>query len=387
MFAHEPRILRIALLTHSINPRGGVVHTLELARALHAAGHEVIVMAPAAPGQRMFRELPCAVNLIDIEAGDAELAAMVSKRIDAYVAYLSELLRRQQFDVLHAQDGIGANALVTLHEHGLIPAVVRTVHHLDRFDDERVNAWQARGVHRATQVLCVSRVWQNILHCEYGVKASLVDNGVDLQRFTPHRQSGDRAVAQRLGIKPDVPLILSVGGIEERKNTVRLVRAFRRVRRELPSAQLLIAGGASLLKHDAYLREFEAALREGALESGPSCDVVIAGAVPDADMPALFRLADAVAFPSLREGFGLVVLEALASGTPLAVSRIAPFTEFLGDTAVEWTDPYDIESIADSLLRAIATPRFEPPAICTRFTWTASAAQHIAAYRRLTSLH
>ena len=387
MFAHEPRILRIALLTHSVNPRGGVVHTLELARALHAAGHEVTVMAPAAPGQRMFRELPCAVNLIDIEAGDAELAAMVSKRIDAYVAYLSELLRRQQFDVLHAQDGIGANALVTLHEHGLIPAVVRTVHHLDRFDDERVNAWQARGVHRATQVLCVSRVWQNILHCEYGVKASLVDNGVDLQRFTPHRQSGDRAVAQRLGIKPDVPLILSVGGIEERKNTVRLVRAFRRVRRELPSAQLLIAGGASLLKHDAYLREFEAALREGALESGPSCDVVIAGAVPDADMPALFRLADAVAFPSLREGFGLVVLEALASGTPLAVSRIAPFTEFLGDTAVEWTDPYDIESIADSLLRAIATPRFEPPAICTRFSWAASAAQHIAAYRRLTSLH
>ncbi|MDR5671287.1 MSMEG_0565 family glycosyltransferase, partial [Burkholderia cenocepacia] len=55
--------LRIALLTHSVNPRGGVVHALELARALHEAGNDVTVFAPAAPGDAMFRDVPCRVVL------------------------------------------------------------------------------------------------------------------------------------------------------------------------------------------------------------------------------------------------------------------------------------------------------------------------------------
>jgi hypothetical protein len=55
--------LRIALLTHSVNPRGGVVHALELARALHEAGRDVTVFAPAAPGDEMFRDVPCRVVL------------------------------------------------------------------------------------------------------------------------------------------------------------------------------------------------------------------------------------------------------------------------------------------------------------------------------------
>ena len=62
----EDASLRIALLTHSVNPRGGVVHTLELANALHAAGHAVTVFAPAAPGQRLFRDPACRVSLVPV---------------------------------------------------------------------------------------------------------------------------------------------------------------------------------------------------------------------------------------------------------------------------------------------------------------------------------
>ena len=67
--------------------------------------------------------------------------------------------------------------------------------------------------------------------------------------------------------------------------------------------------------------------------------VVCLGPVPDADMPALYRLADALVFPSVKEGFGLVVLEAMASGMPVVTSRIAPFTEYLDDDDVVWCDP------------------------------------------------
>ena len=62
------RPLRIALLTHSVNPRGGVVHTLELANALHDRGHQVTMLAPARPGQTLFRTPRCAVELVPLDA-------------------------------------------------------------------------------------------------------------------------------------------------------------------------------------------------------------------------------------------------------------------------------------------------------------------------------
>ncbi|MFP3632871.1 MSMEG_0565 family glycosyltransferase, partial [Burkholderia sp. SIMBA_045] len=73
--------LRIALLTHSVNPRGGVVHALELARALHEAGRDVTVFAPAAPGDEMFRDVPCRVVLARVDGRPRGVAEMVRARI------------------------------------------------------------------------------------------------------------------------------------------------------------------------------------------------------------------------------------------------------------------------------------------------------------------
>jgi len=109
--------------------------------------------------------------------------------------------------------------------------------------------------------------------------------------------------------------------------------------------------------------------------------------VADADMPALFRLADALVMPSLREGFGLVVLEALASGTPAVVSRMAPFTEYLGDTDAFWADPQDVHSIAQAMRQACRPSLSRSlvlaaaPAICARYSWEASARTHAELYR------
>jgi glycosyltransferase-like protein len=377
--------LRIALLTHSVKPRGGVVHTVELAEALQAAGHEVTVMAPAAPGERLFRELSCALELVDVPAQATGTREMIRTRITAYGQHLAGRRRggplAQEFDVFHAHDGIGGNALAALCERSLIPGFVRTVHHLDDFGDPEIDAWQERAVRSARRVICVSELWRGTLEASYGIGATVIGNGVNRQRFSPAAAAGDAAVARRLGLLPGAPLIVCVGGIERRKNTVRILEAWRRLRRDLPGAQLAVVGGASLLDHAAYRGTFDAAVAAAGVRVGPGEALVLTGAVADADMPSILRLADAVAFPSLTEGFGLVALEALASGTPTVVSKSAPFTEYLSGDEVHWADPLDVESIAAALRSAVAAPKFAPPAVCERFSWSASAARHVALYR------
>ena len=379
--------LRIALLTHSVNPRGGVVHTIELAQALHDAGHDVTVMAPAAPGQRFFRALRCASELIPVGPAPRDMVDMVGSRIDAFTTHLSSLLKHQSFDVIHTHDPIGGNALATLAERGVIGGFVRTVHHLETFAQPQLMAWQARGFRAARQVFCVSRLWQETLQREHGVQAAEVSNGVDSARFSDITQPADAHLAQRLGVVVGAPVVLAVGGIEERKNTLRLLKAFIALRRERPTAQLVIAGGASLLDHAQYGRDFHALAAASGLAVGSGQAVVVTGPVADADMPGLYRLADVVAMPSVNEGFGLVVLEALASGVPVVVSRIAPFTEYLTDDDCCWADPYDAASIARALASAIDNRSAEQIArsaarLGARFSWAVSAARHALLYRQ-----
>lgn len=442
--ATEP--LSIGLLTHSVNPRGGVVHVLELGRALSERGHRVTVFAPAARGQGLFRETPCRVVLVPVSPAGPSLAATVRERVAAFVACLSRRLRDERFDVLHAHDGIGGNALADLQQAGLVRGHVRTVHHLDRFDDPQVQAWEQRAIEQATLRLCVSATWREHLQARFGLAAEQVGNGVDLGRFTPWPQPGDDAVAARWGLRgvarraagqgaafapdaetpsagervrgamhpqapgahgPSAPVVLSVGGIEARKNTLRLLQAFIALRRRRPAAQLVIAGGASLLNHDRTTAAFLAEAAQGGLTVGPGGDVVLTGPVDDAALPALYRRADVLAMPSLLEGFGLAALEALACGTPAVVSRQPPFTEHFAaelvwaeassadapidgptDTlarpapAVQGADPLSVPSIAEALERALVTGRHAAvPPVCHRYSWAASAARHEALYR------
>ena len=124
--------VKIGLLTHSVNPRGGVVHTLELAAALHAAGHDVTVFAPAAPGQTMFRPVAHAfARWCPWPSTPKDLHEMVGARIQAFEQHLGARQDLRRFDVWHAHDGIGGNALANLCDAGRIEGFVRTVHHLD----------------------------------------------------------------------------------------------------------------------------------------------------------------------------------------------------------------------------------------------------------------
>ena len=231
----------------------------------------------------------------------------------------------------------------------------------------------------------MSRHWHAVLAQQHGRDATLVGNGVDGLRFGPQPMPEDAVVAEHYRLDVGRPLVLSIGGIEARKNPVRLLQAFVRLRRTHPRARLLMVGGASLLDHHVIQQEFAQMLADSGLAAGPSGPVTLTGPVPDAHIAPLLRRADVVAFPSLHEGFGLVVLEALACGTPVVVSRIAPFTEYLTSSSVRFADPLDPASIAAALREALdpwvrAGLRPNGLALAARMGWAHCAARQEQLY-------
>ena len=167
-------------------------------------------------------------------------------------------------------------------------------------------------------------------------------------------------------------VVLCVGAKRPHTNQGLLVRALT----ELPDDVVL-----ALVGHpEPYDRE----LRELAAERGVAARVRFIDYVPDEDLEALFRLADAFAFPTLGEGFGLPVIEALDRGLPVACSSIGVLREVGGD-AVHLFDPYDPASAATAITDAlrdgerIATAG---PAWAARFTWEAAAQATLDAYDR-----
>ncbi|NHO34063.1 MSMEG_0565 family glycosyltransferase [Acetobacter fallax] len=371
--------LSIGILTHSTNPRGGVVHGMALAEALCDAGHDATLIAPDVTGAGFFRMSRCATSCIPA-ASVPDLPALVERRIGE----IRDALRGQHFDVLHAQDPISANALADLVEEGRIPGFARTVHHLDRFSHPGLAARQTRGLTAATELFTVSQLWEDTLRTEYGRHAPVVGNGVDLTRFFPEPGLRDQELRARYGLPRNARLVLSVGGIERRKNTLVLLDAFEMLRRDHPDLHLVIAGGASLLDHSDYRRLFDERVRGRGLADA----VTVTGTVADEDMPAFYRQSSVLAYPSKTEGFGLCPLEALACGIPVVVPAAPPFTEHLHTLEAFWCQPEHPETLVCALRDALSVrspARFQAsgPATARRFDWRCVASRHLPAYRCL----
>jgi glycosyltransferase-like protein len=368
------------MLAHSTLPRGGVVHAMSLAEALTAQGVETVLHAPDADGAGFFREAACQTRPFPVAPAPRNMTAMVERRIADYVAWFQRAENRS-FDLYHAHDGISGNALATLKQAGLIRGFVRTVHHIDAFADPRLEALQAHSIREADALMTVSDVWRRRLAEDFGREATISGNGVDLERFS----GGDGAPLRARWRLGEGPVFLAIGGVEARKNTRLMLQAFAALARETPDARFLIAGGASLLDHGAYQARFHAELDEmGALADS----VILAGSINDAEMPALYRLAVALVFASVKEGFGLCVLEAMASGTPVVVSRMAPFTEYLSEGDALFCDPFDPASIALTMRAALrpdiaARLRTRGRLVVAGYSWGAVAERTLSLYRRL----
>jgi glycosyltransferase involved in cell wall biosynthesis len=192
--------------------------------------------------------------------------------------------------------------------------------------------------------------------------------------FRPSADGPER-LESAYGIRP--PYFLYVGTLEPRKNLVRALRAFARVAPRLPGYSFVVVGQRGWKYADV--------LSEAGREDLHG-RVILPGYVPEEDLPVLYTHAQAFVYPSLYEGFGLPVVEAMACGTPVLTSRSSSLAE-IGEGAALLVDPHDERAIADGL-EALATDRVLHARLAAEgrkraqsYSWERTGRETVAAYR------
>jgi glycosyltransferase involved in cell wall biosynthesis len=149
-----------------------------------------------------------------------------------------------------------------------------------------------------------------------------------------------------------------------------------------------MAGGDTLLDYESYRQEFFQALAASELQAGK--DIFLLGVVPETHLSLLYQAADILAFPSVKEGWGLVALEAMAAGMPVLTSDLPVFREYLrSEENALLVDPHSEEAIADGMVRLVKDDSLwqklaaAGPTTARRFSWTATAQAHADYYRAL----
>jgi glycosyltransferase involved in cell wall biosynthesis len=266
---------------------------------------------------------------------------------------LPAALARRRFDVLHVPGPrvpwlVRGKLVSTIHDLAFLkfPEMFVPAHR------QRLEFFTRQAVRRSDRLIavseCTKRDLQELLGTE---RVDVVHHGVDHEVFRP-----DGPVTRR-----ERPYILSVGALQPRKNFLTLIRAYRKLGRDV---DLLIAGQRGWMYEE--------------IEREAGNGVVLLGHVSDAELPALYRSAALVAMPSLYEGFGLPLLEAMACGAPVVASNASCFPEVCGDAAM-LVEPDDWP---DALAQALDHPpsREKSIARAAEFTWEKTAAQTLEVY-------
>lgn len=374
----------VAMVTFSTRPRGGAVHTLHLAESLMSQGQPVHVFALGNPDEGFFRPTSVPFTICPAPQSDGSLEDKVMRSVDVLADHLATVVPGE-YDIVHAQDCIAARAACRLRDANPDLEVVRTVHHIDDFTTQALIECQHRSVLDPDHVLVVSRYWQHALEEQYGIASTIVTNGVDAERFRrPDRFDGSE-LRSRVGAGNRL-VLLTVGGIEPRKGSLELFEALALVKKDLAEPPVLVViGGHSFRDHSAYR---DAALQRATdlgVEEGS--DYHLLGTVSDQELAAWYHAADAFVFPSVKEGWGLAVLEALAAGLPVVTTDIEVFREYLDNETALLVPPGDAEQLAAALVRLVEEPELRKdlastgPGIAARFTWESCAARHIEIYR------
>ena len=378
--------MKIALLTYSTKPRGGVVHTLALAEALAALGEDVTVWSLGRGGdQHFYRPVDPAVTLRVVPFPELE-GEEFGARILRSIAVLGDAFDPTGFDVVHAQDCLSANAVGDRRSAGGIEhqhrrsaggiehlRCIRTVHHIDHFTTPELAACHERAIVEPAAHVCVSAAVAAELHAGWGLSATVIPNGVDAARFAV--AALDSAALDRVR-SAHGRYVLSVGGIEPRKGSIELLDAYALLRNRCPDVALVIAGGETLFDYRDYRARWEA--HATSLSVAPR----VLGPVPHDELPTIVAAASAFAFTSTKEGFGLAAMEALAAGVPIVVRDLPVLREVFDGAATFATTPAEF---ADGLSEAMKHPSVARRAagthLATAHTWIAAARAHRALYR------
>ncbi len=237
-----------------------------------------------------------------------------------------------------------------------------------------------RALSRADRIITVSYNSKRDLVDYFGITPARVDviyNGVS-SRFRPDvpREERDR-VAQKYGLRR--PYLLFLGGERPHKNAQNVIRAFGEARRSRPDLPHVLALAGPMPKNTARIDALIGALDLGSVISRP-------GLIEEEDLPGLLAGADVLLYPTLYEGFGLPVVEAMASGTPVLTSSTSALQEIAGGYAF-LVDPLDVDAIARGIVALTTDPKIRSDYVelgrkrALDFSWEKAAERTLEVYR------
>ena len=360
--------LRVALLTYSTKPRGGVVHTLNLAEAMARLGADVTVWSLARGGDEgFFRAVDPAVRVRLVLFPDRENET-ITERIVRSIDTLRAAFDPADFDIVHAQDCISANAVGTC---------IRTIHHLDQFTTPILVDCHEKAVVNPYARICVSRSVADEVEQGWDLHPTVIPNGVAYERFagaasgSPKPLEARRRWSDQLG-----DYVLAVGGIEPRKGSIDLLEAYAVLRERHPGLKLVFAGGETLFDYRDYRADFDR--RRAELDVEP----IVLGNVPDDDLPSLVAACRVFAFPSVKEGFGLAAMEALAAGRPVVARDLPILREVFGETVAYASTVAELADALDASLVPDPDRIVSGRSLAASLTWDDAARRHLEFYAR-----
>jgi glycosyltransferase involved in cell wall biosynthesis len=297
---------------------------------------------------------------------------------------MPHLARRLHLDVVHDLVGVApfalgaANAKIIVTLHDVIPWSFPGVS--TQLDTLIYRHWHPRVMPRMDAVITVSESSRCDIERHLHYPASQIFNaseGAD-SRFQPASPNDEARIRAAYGL--NTPYMLYVGSVEERKNLRRVLQAYAELDAQTRSRCRLVIVGPQKWKYEGIFK----ALQGLDLER----EVVFTGYVADADLPILYSAAEVFVYPSLYEGFGLPVLEAMSCGTPVITSTASSLPEVIGDAGLQ-VDPYDVSALTHAMQRVLSDAdlrqqmRERGIARAAHFTWEQTAQHVLNVYRQL----
>ncbi len=339
---------------------------------------------------------------MDFMAPRSEMSELVPPTLLAKLSPTSDTLRSPMRSVVWHQGGLPLAARRGSWDVAFLPAANRrlaawmpcptvgTVHDMsmarvkgkyDRFHSAYFHTVLPALIRRLTRVVTVSECSKRDIVELAQVDPARIDvipHGVNRERFHPRDDAAAQATRAAMGLT--APYLLYVARLEHPgKNHVALIRAFDRIKTRLGAPhQLVLAGSPWNGAEDVYA---------AARAARHSADIVFTGFTSEASLPALYRGAFAYVFPSLYEGFGMPLLEAMASGTPVACSNTSSLPEVAGDAAL-YFDPADPDAMEAGLETLVSDPARRHELIerglrrASAFSWRASVDRTLAVFRQ-----
>ena len=245
------------------------------------------------------------------------------------------------------------------------------------------------AVRRARAIITVSEASKRDIVRALGIpdeRIHVVYNAVDSNLRQICDEAALEGVRDAHGIGGDY--LLYFGGFDERKNVERIVRAYLAARsRFLRPCQLVLAGSLNLVGEHPLYPDPRPLIHKLDLEG----QVIVTGRISEEEKPLLYSAATAFVFPSLYEGFGIPVLEAMACGAPVITSNVSSLPEVAGDAAL-MADPTSIEALAEAMVRLVNEEPLREELrrrgfqrVVGRFNWEASALKTLEVYRQVLS--